>query len=105
MYPYVCVGGSSYPLAQAQDELQSENLNHITHVGCAGTWWWGRECVSGGDRRGKVQLSSPSSSRSHEVQVQELGVVSVPRRGICTDAPGWPQRALQPSWKELLPGS
>lgn len=36
----------------------------------------------------EVQRSSPSSSGSREVQVQELGVASVPRRGLCTDAPG-----------------
>ena len=33
----------------------------------------------------KVQLGSPSSSKSCEVQVQELSVASVPRRGLCTD--------------------
>lgn len=45
-------------------------------------------CVLGGvTKEGKVQLGSPSSSGSREVQVQELGVASMPRRGLCTDAP------------------
>lgn len=36
----------------------------------------------------EVQHSSPSSSGSLEVQVQELVVASVPRRRLCADAPG-----------------
>lgn len=39
-------------------------------------------CVLGGDKREKYR---PPVG---EVQVQELGVVSEPRRGLCTDAPG-----------------
>lgn len=36
----------------------------------------------------EVQHSSPSSSGSREVQVQELSVASVPRRGLCADTSG-----------------
>lgn len=50
----------------------------------------GMGCVvwGGVTKEGKVPLGSPASFRSREVQVQELGVVIVPRRGLCTDAPG-----------------
>lgn len=43
-------------------------------------------CFGGWQKKKRAHFRAPSFSRPLEVQVQELGVASVPRRGLCTDA-------------------
>uniref|UniRef100_A0A8C3E6G4 Uncharacterized protein n=1 Tax=Corvus moneduloides TaxID=1196302 RepID=A0A8C3E6G4_CORMO len=59
-------------------------------------WRWEKK-----KKHSSAHPPAPSSVKSRF----RTSVASKPRTGLCPDTPGRPQRALQPSWKELLPGN